>query len=254
MSDMGESLLKRGLELLRVAGNWGVCLRLVGSAAVAVRCEEVARQAGAAVPLPRDLDFACLGSDARALGKLLAEQGYRQDMGLLVAMEGRRWTLTSRNRSHSVDVFFDEMEFSHRLDLRSRILLEPVTLPAADLLLAKLQYVEPTPRDLAAIVLLLAAHPVADEDGTSLNAGRVVEVLTASWGYYRTATANLDRVSVIAGEILPGSVELVERVRERAQALLTAVEAAPKRLSWQLRAIVGTRFRWYKEVEQGEVF
>jgi uncharacterized protein YciU (UPF0263 family) len=247
-------LVEWGKRLVRIATDRGICLRLLGSAAIGIRCAELARSLGANLPEPKDLDFASRAADAAALGTLLNDQGYRQDQGIQVATEGRRWTLTARDQSHCVDVFFDEIEFSHRLDLRGRIGLDPVTLTPADLLLANLQYVERGPSDMSALALLLAAHPVGERDGTTINSNRLAEVLAGSWGYYYTAAANLERAGEASTTALGGSTEGAARVQERVRMLLAAIECTPKSIRWRLRALIGPRMKWYNDVERGEVF
>jgi hypothetical protein len=51
-----------------------------------------------------------------------------------------------------------------------------------------------------------------------------------------------------------GEVDLdesqVQTIRQRLAAIQGAMEAAPKSLAWKMRAKVGTRVRWYEEVEE----
>lgn len=254
MSDPRDLLLERGLRLVREAADFGVSCRLAGSAAVAHRCEAVARQWRVALPIPRDLDCIALRQHAGMVREYLARADYRQDPRILIATEGRRWTLRAGDGSHNLDVFFDALEFTHRLDLRDRVMVDADTIPVGDLLLAKLQYVSPDARDLSAMVLCLAGFSLEDHDGDALNRSRVAAVLSESWGYYRTATENLRRASAAAPAIFGGSEAPIRQVRERVDALLGAIEAHPKPLAWRLRGTIGSRIKWYNDVEKGEVF
>ena len=195
-----------------------------------------------------------MGRHSQVLEEYLTENGYEQDRGILVAAEGRRWTLSARDNTHKLDVFFDQMEFTHRLIFRERISVDQITLPVADLLLAKLQHLRPSSRDMTAIVLLLAGFPLGDADGPTLNTSRVTAVLSSSWGYNQTASANLERATTEANGILQGSPLLARRATESAQTLLSEIANTPKPASWRLRALVGTRIKWYNDVEQGDIF
>ena len=55
----------------------------------------------------------------------------------------------------------------HRLELSSRLTLEPETITAADLLLTKLQVVELTQKDVDDIALLLTEHELANGPETT---------------------------------------------------------------------------------------
>jgi hypothetical protein len=195
-----------------------------------------------------------LREHATALREHFARAGYQQDRRILIATEGHRWTLRASDGSHNLDVFFDALEFTHRLDLRNRLTVDADTIPIADLLLAKLQYVQPDARDLTAMVLCLAGFPLGDEDGVMLNRGRIAAVLSSSWGYYRTATENLRRASESAAAVFSGSGSEIRDVRGRVDTLLATINAHPKPLSWRLRGAIGDRVKWYNDVEQGEVF
>jgi hypothetical protein len=41
-----------------------------------------------------------------------------------------------------------------------------------------------------------------------------------------------------------------QTIRERLAAIQEAMDAAPKTMAWKVRAKIGTRVRWYEEVEE----
>ena len=71
------------------------------------------------------------------------------------------------------------------------------------------------------------------------------------WGLYKTTSINLGRVEEVVGE---ENVHLTESERglilKRIGEILRAFESMPKSLAWQMRDKVGTRVRWYEEVEE----
>jgi hypothetical protein len=237
------SLLEHAREILTRAEERGVPLRLAGSAAIACRCGETIEERRPD-GRPRDLDFVALRAHADSLGMVFGELGYENDRGLQVATEGRRGLFTSPAHPSPIDVFFDRLEFCHPLDLRGRLAIDPETLTLADLLLSKLQYVKPREEDLEAVRALLRRFPLGDGDGAAIDRRRLVEVLSASWGFYHTATLNLDRATTHGDAVVTGRVD----------ELRTVLTAAPKGIWWTLRAWIGPRVQWYQDVEGTEVF
>ena len=67
-------------------------------------------------------------------------------------------------------------------------------------------------------------------------------MLSSDWGFYTTATDNLDKISGLVSEIAP---ELGPDVAAAAAEIRDEVDRAPKSRSFKLRARVGRRKRWY---------
>jgi len=212
-------------------------VRAVGGLAVWLRCPSARRP-----PLAReygDLDLVAPLSAASALASVLADLGYRADEEFNALHGHQRLYFWDETNGRQLDVFVDEMRMCHTLDLRGRVALEPDTLPLADLLLAKLQVVEVNEKDLQDAAALLADHEVPAE--------RVVEVLAADWGWWRTASGALEKVAAYAA-----ANDGLENVGERAAELRAVIDAAPKSRRWKLRAKVGERKRWYELPEEIE--
>jgi hypothetical protein len=157
-----------------------------------------------------------------------------------------------------IDIFLDSFVMSHTLNLTRRIELEAPTLPAAELLLSKLQIAQLNRKDISDTILLLATHEVGSSDGPgSLNATYVAEVASRDWGLFTSLSDNLDKVSELVGEIVaearyPGWSDTAVQadVVERIALLRNAMEVVPKGLAWKARAAVGRRVRWYAEPEE----
>jgi hypothetical protein len=217
--------------------------RAVGGLAVHVRCPSAARP-----PLARDykdLDLATPYAAARPLTQALEELGYEGDREFN-ALHGReRLLFWDAVNGRQLDVFVDRMVLCHTLELADRVALEPRTLPLADLLLAKLQVVELNERDLKDAAAILADHELGPD---GVDAERVTEVLAADWGWWRTATATLERVAGYAAGL--DGFAGAPAVAERAGALAERIEAAPKSRRWRMRAKIGERKRWYELPEE----
>jgi hypothetical protein len=246
-------LLSHGLQIINAAEQRGIHLRLFGSAAVLLRCGYRDRISLLYTRVPRDLDFVCNQGGRKELGVLLAELGYECNRQLMIATEGRRWTLAAPGRPESIDVFFDEIEFCHRLNLRNRIAIDSETITLADLFLSKLQYVEPQEENVEDMVCLLKSHRLGQRDGEVINVERICEVLSSSWGYYHTAVINLDRICRRLTTVSRPDGSTVA-TREKLLHLRQVVTNWPKGLLWKLRGVIGPRMKWYKEVESIEIF
>jgi hypothetical protein len=141
-------------------------------------------------------------------------------------------------------VFLGEFAMCHSLDLDQRLPAEHSALAAADLLLMKLQVVELNHKDVTDTAALLTTHRLGDSDAAgSINRRRIVEVLTTDWGFYTTATDNLERLPELVFALDP---ELARPVAEAAAEIRAEVDAAPKSRAFKLRARVGRRKRWYE--------
>ncbi|HEY6057071.1 MAG TPA: hypothetical protein VIV06_03520, partial [Candidatus Limnocylindrales bacterium] len=153
----------------------------------------------------------------------------------------------------SVDLVFDALAMSHRIDLRSRLSMSGPTLDLADLVLTKLQVWEINEKDLGDVACLLADHPLggaatASADHTAIDLDRLTSLLGSDWGLCHTVERNLARVAELwASTPAPGSPH---DVGVQVATLVTAIEGAPKSIGWRARARVGERVRWYETPEE----
>ncbi|MCL2420169.1 MAG: hypothetical protein FWD04_12830 [Conexibacteraceae bacterium] len=231
-------LREEGRRLLAAARERDVDVRLMGGVAVALRCPSAAHP-----PLARDykdIDLAAPSAARRPLSALLTDLGYVADQEFN-ALQGRTRLLFNAPDGRQIDVILDELQMSHTLDLRKRLLLDEQTLTPPDLLLSKLQVVELNERDLKDAAALLHDHDTGDE--------RVVEVLAADWGWWRTVTGNLEQLERWTGS-LDGFRDGAARIHERIRTLRRRIDQAPKSMRWKARAKVGERVRWYELPEE----
>jgi hypothetical protein len=245
----GADAYTAAVETVEAANRKGVPLRLLGGQAIRYLTPDFPPRGRA----DQDMDFASVSTAKRPVTELLAELGFEGDRRFNNLHGHRQMYFRSPGDGTSVDVIMDRLQMCHILEFSSRIERMPVTLDATDLLLSKLQVVEQNEKDVHDIVYLLAAYEVreGDEPGT-IGLARLTEVLGADWGWWRTATGNLDRVVELArGELsrlLPAAAP--HDAVEQAIALRRHADAMPKTLKWKLRARVGERARWYELPEE----
>jgi hypothetical protein len=201
----------------------------------------------------QDMDFASVSKAKRAVMALLGGLGFEGDRRFNTMHGHKQMYFRSPVDGSTADVIMDRLQMCHVLEFGDRIDRLPFTLDVTDLLLSKLQVVEQNEKDVQDIVYLLAAHEVreGDEPGT-VGLARFAKVLAEDWGWWRTATGNLDRVvELVRGDL----ARLVPRGAgydpvEQAVALRAHAQSMPKTLKWRLRARLGERVQWYEVPEE----
>jgi len=243
-----QTPLEEGPRLVRRAADGGLALRLFGGVAIWHRSATATREA-----LGRDygdLDLVAHRKGSRELRDLLEAEGYAPERTFNAAHGDRRLIYHAPDGSFHIDVFLDRFEMSHTLDFSERLEVEEPALPAADLLLAKLQVAEVNRKDLTDAAMLLLDHELGDDDGPGrLGGARLDAACGADWGLYTTATDNLATLDELA-PALPLRPERIDVLTARSGALRQRLEDAPKTRAWRMRAKVGRRKRWYEVPEE----
>lgn len=245
MSSTGNStrdgLLSLSGELIRLAESRGVQVRALGGLGITLRAPE-------ADPLFQrdfgDIDLAAQRKSRRQVTEAMQEAGLEPEPEFNALQGSRRQIWWTPDRATHVDVFLGEFAMCHRLDLDERLPSTHPALAAADLLLMKLQVVELNRKDVTDAAALLTTHRLdEDDDEGSINRRRLVEVLSSDWGFYTTATDNLDKLPNLVAAMDAG---LGRQVAEATTQIREEVDAAPKSRAFKLRARVGRRKRWYE--------
>lgn len=245
---MSLELVSEGRRLVERAQGASLPLRLFGGVAIWWRSGEATRAALGRVY--GDLDFVAHRRGSRELRELLEAEGYVPERTFNATHGASRLLYHAPDGSFHIDVFLDQFEMSHQLEFSQRLELEPLTLTAADLLMAKLQVAEVNAKDLSDTAMLLADHAPADGDGPQVfNASHIAELCSRDWGLFTTFNDNLDNLASVLGE-LPLAADAHARVAARADELRERLSAAPKSRGWKLRDRVGRRKRWYEVPEE----
>ena len=84
---------------------------------------------------------------------------------------------------------------------------------------------------------------VGNEKG-KIDASQITRLCAEDWGWFKTVSINLERVTALAPTWLGPEDRTV--VVERAQRLRQSIVNAPKSLRWQTRARLGESVRWYE--------
>ena len=241
-------MVAEGRRICEAAEAAGVAVRLLGGTAIWLRAPASVREI-----LTRDfadVDLVTVRDDAKRLRELLEQLGYVPDKMFNATQGTRRLYFTAADGSFHVDIFVDRFVMSHELELGTRLRTEPVVLPAAELLLTKLQVAELNEKDAADTIMLLLSHELCDADGTArLNAHRVATACADDWGLYTTVTDNLQKIQNLVGGVVSAS-ETREAASTQIKALLRDLQEAPKSRRWRRRARIGRRVRWYETPDE----
>ena len=241
--DREPPLVTEARRICDEAATRGIEVRLLGGIAIWLRSDDRAR-----AQMRRDyadIDFVTLRKQSKPLRELLEGLGYEPNK-MFNALQSDRLYYNAADGSYHLDIFVDKFVMSHKLDLAPRIQTEPLVLPAAELLLTKLQIAELNEKDARDTAMLLLDHELTDRDGPgALNVAYVADVCAQDWGFYTTLTDNLTKTQTLLEGIL-SDPEQRQIVDTRAGALLARLEVAPKSRGWRRRAKIGRRMRWYE--------
>jgi hypothetical protein len=233
------------------AESAGLCLRVLGATAIKLHCPRHRQLFELLKRKTKDIDFGAYRKQKNEIIRFVAEQEYipHQHLTLGAAFAGRE-IFEGRNGKH-IDVFFDKLEFCHTVSFLNRLEKDRPTLPLAELILGKMQIVQINENDLKDTTVLLLEHDIGDNDTDVVNAERIAEILSNDWGFYYTVTTNLKKVDASLAKYELTNEEM-RLVRTRIGKLLGRIEKEPKSMSWTLRGRVGTRKKWYRDVEESE--
>jgi Uncharacterised nucleotidyltransferase len=240
-------VVQETLRLLGAAERSNLPIRVLGGMAIVIHAGELLHPSFRREI--RDIDLATTKGSGRKVSQFLTEQGYEANRTFNAMHGAHRLLFYDDPHRRQVDVFVGTFEMCHTLPLTERMLLEPVTLPLAELVMTKLQIVKLNAKDRFDVYALLLTHDVGDHDNETINAGRIGDLCSKDWGLYRTFQLNLERLHEGLVEV-DLSAEDQDLISERLRGLQDAIERAPKSAKWRVRAKVGDRVRWYDDPEE----
>jgi len=241
--------LAEAIALIDEAARFGVRLRLVGGLAAYRYAVDRAFAARAF----SDVDLVGSSREVGRSSEIFARLGYRENRHVAQATAGQQLQFVRGARpADHVDLFLDVMRMDHDVDARERLGIDPYAISPVDILLTKLQIGQIAAKDLHDVVALLKDVPLSDrDDNTSIAVPRLARACARDWGLCHDVAANLE---LVARELSRFSLPDGERqlVATRLVALGTAISGEEKPLRFRLRARVGTRLPWRREVEDRE--
>jgi hypothetical protein len=237
-------------RITEAAKQAGLMLRLLGSLAFQVHCPQYGFLQAKLGRAYTDIDFGGYSKQAKPTRELLATLGYAEDREIFVVTEGSRAIFENPANGIHVDVFYDKLDFCHIIRWDGRLEADWPTIPLAEMLLEKMQIVKINEKDLIDTIMLFLEHALGNSDQETINMAQVTRLCAADWGLWRTTTINLEKVRQIADTYPQLTPEQKQKVAAQVGAALAQIEAHPKPLAWKLRARVGDRIKWYKDVDE----
>jgi hypothetical protein len=244
-----ETAVNEASRLVDLAQQSGITLRVMGACAFRMHCPN-SRELYDNLSRPiTDIDFVSYSSHNGKMKSFFDSQNYGSDARVIALFGRERHQYFHPDGTVKVDVFFDHLAMNHVVDFKGRLELDSPTITLVDLLLEKLQIVQLTEKDIKDTVVLLREHPVGTTEKETVNSAYVAKILADDWGFWYTATTNLQKVheyanasSLLAGE---DKAAVLKRVDE----LKAAIDAQPKSTKWKMRSRIGPKKKWYNDVE-----
>jgi len=234
----------------------GIILRIMGGMAIYLHSQEYRQLWENLERLGKkvftDIDFVSYGKFRGQMLKFFQNRGFTIDQRMLYYY-GKKRHIYYGEKIPMVEVFFDKLEMNHTIDFKNRLEVDSPTIPPAELLLQKIQIVRMNEKDIKDAIILIRAHELGKEDKEKINQASIGASLLSDWGFYYTATINLQKIrdSLSNYDALgEGDIRVVEgRINE----LLSYLKEEPKSIKWKSRALLGTKKKWYSEVDEWDI-
>ena len=235
-------------RLVAAAREQQILLRAIGGLAVRVQSGDFQKFFKREY---RDLDFVTEAKERRKIEPFFQEMGYESNRQFNLLNGSKRQIYQDPNSERHVDIFVGDFEMCHKLPMNGRLHLDPVTVPLIELLLSKAQIVQLNRKDALDIASILLYNETGNDDHGKINLQYIAHLCSQDWGLYKTTSINLKRVEeVVSDATLKLTKEERDLILSRVRHIQQAFEEMPKSMQWKMRDKVGTRVRWYEEVEE----
>jgi hypothetical protein len=247
MSDIRPDVVEEALRIAEEAKQQSISLRLLGGIAIRLRAKD------GLLPVFRreygDSDWITPKGASSDAQRFFESLGYSPHTRFNAIQGRERLLFFDEQHGRQVDVFVGAFRMSHKIPFGKRLDMEPLTIPLAEMLLTKLQIAEINEKDVLDSLALLHDHPIGDEDGDSINGGRIAALCAEDWDLWRTFTANLQTADERV-ERYDLSEEGKQLIIGRIGELQERIEQEPKTFGWKMRSKIGDRKRWYELPEE----
>jgi hypothetical protein len=236
-------LLDEAVRIIGSARDKGIVLRLIGSCGIRLHSH------GPTELGIKDIDIITYRDYVPSLKTFFSSFGYVADKRILALHGTERQIYYDTVRNIEIDVFVDRLRMCHTIDFKGRLELDYPTATVTDLLLGKTQIVKLTERDVKGIVVLLRDHDLGQGENEMVDLQYLAQLFSSDWGFYYTFTTNLQGISKRLDE-LPLQTDEKREISEKITTILRAIEKEPKTRGWKMRAAIGSRRKWYSEVDE----
>lgn len=198
-----------------------------------------------------DLDFCVPLKQRREFEAFMPEVGYTGHKQFNLLNGDQRQIYYHNATEMKVDIFVGHFEMCHKIPLEERLNADSVTIPLAELFLSKIQIVELNRKDAFDLTSILLNNKTGEGDNETINLKILAQLGSADWGLYKTTSINLEKIEAMLNKNeIPLNDEEKALVIGRINDIRRTFAEMPKPMAWQLRDRVGTRVKWYIEVEE----
>jgi hypothetical protein len=249
VAERAKVLLAEGERIINEATKRGLQLRLLGSISFQLHCPKF-RYIATKYREIRDIDIAGYGKQFNKVVDMMRELDYADEPMITALFGDRRTIWDNKTTGIHVDIFFDKLEMNHTIPFENRLNIEPFTISLADMWLEKMQIVQINEKDLVDTIMLMREHDVGDQAPETIDAKYIGKLLGNEWGFYYTCTTNLTLVKDLLLKYQGLTDEDRAMVNDRIERIRKIIDDHPKTMSWKLRARVGPKSKWYRDVEE----
>ncbi|MHA1863708.1 MAG: hypothetical protein ACTSWA_08055 [Candidatus Thorarchaeota archaeon] len=247
-----EDFMDEALRIEKAGAELGLPLRIIGCLAFRLKSPEYS---DLHIKMGREVTDIDYMSYFKHQGKIV--NLFRDDLGYhwvppsFARASTLRDLFIDKNTGRKVDVFYDHLDFCHKIDFKKnkRLEVDKPTIPLAELFLEKTQIYEINAKDLKDLIITFLAHDISEDlDDTKVNGPYIAKILADDWGFYYTVTENIKKFINFVPTITDITQEQKDFVIARANKIHKMIDDEPKSRGWRRRAKVGTKKRWYKIV------
>lgn len=245
-------MMNEGMRLVEEAKKRKIHLRLLGAIAFQFHCPKFSYLSAKLERVLTDIDFAGYSKEKEEATKMMKEFGYEDDPTVTALFGHKRLIWDNKSNGVHIDIFMDKLEMNHDIPFKDRLDLDPLTISLADMLLEKMQIVQVNEKDYIDTMMLIREHAIGENGNApeTIDAGYIAKLLSSDWGFYYTVTTNLGKVQNRLAQYNELTDEDRNQITMKIGTLLKLIEGQPKSFSWKMRAKVGSKSQWYRDVEE----
>ncbi|TMI44419.1 hypothetical protein E6H19_07535 [Candidatus Bathyarchaeota archaeon] len=255
-----QVFIDEALTILKAASEAKVALKMLGGLAIKIHSlneEEFANRLGRSAEPGQeysDIDFATYYKSREGVKRVMESLDYSKRPSTMSTSASQRQIYFHPKGWFYIDVFWDKLKAAnHPINFRNRLEIDRTSIPLADLLLEKLQIISFSRKDIIDTILLLKAHTLAEkEEPETIGTDRMAHVLSRDWGFWYTVSNNLRGIEEYVKKMTVLSPQELSELIAKVDQILSTISSTPKSLRWKLRALVGTKKKWYNPVETEE--
>jgi hypothetical protein len=254
MGDESVKMLTFSEKLMALGDEHGISLRLIGGLAVLENCKPEFRSVTKREQY-HDIDFFGRIEQTAKVDKFFKKIGF-EHVGIPNECSNCVFHIYNGlvpgiDRLMQIEVYFGEMIFNHHIPKPYFSAHFPRTIPVTQLLLSKWAIRKLTHKDIVDILMLLLNFEVGGDANSQINAKLLKNIFSVGfrgWGFYKTCTINMSRISYQAEQIELDR-ELKIKLFNQIHILEEILVEKPKSILWQIRSLIGTNLSWYYDVQ-----